>query len=148
MVIYFFVLQLRPYVQHIKLLTSLSLNSFLLALKGFVGRRGWCRDIYSDNAINFVGANKRLIGEFVDLVKNEIIKHYFLENKITWHFIPPRSPHMGGLWEAAVKHTKYHLTRVLNNVSLTYEQFYTLLVQIESTLNSRPLYPLTDDARD
>lgn len=36
-------------------------------------------------------------------------------------------------------------SRVLNNVSFICELFYTLLTQIESILDSRPLIPLTDD---
>ncbi|XP_066256307.1 uncharacterized protein [Euwallacea similis] len=55
---------------------------------------------------------------------------------------------MGGLWEAAVKSTKFHLRRVLGESSLTYEEMYTLLVKIEACLNSRPLMPISNDIND
>lgn len=55
---------------------------------------------------------------------------------------------MCGIWEAAVKSTKYHLRRVLGDASLTYEEMYTLLVEIEACLNSRPLIPLSNDKND
>ena len=67
---------------------------------------------------------------------------------INWHFIPPRSLHFGGLWEAAVKLFKYHLVRVIGNQLLTYEQFTTLATEIEVILNSRPLTPLPSDPND
>ena len=61
---------------------------------------------------------------------------------------PPAAPHFGGIWEAAVKSTKYHIRRVLGDNTLTYEEFSTLLCQIEACLNSRPLTPLSDDPSD
>lgn len=69
-------------------------------------------------------------------------------NRVTWRFIPPRAPHFGGLWEAAVRPMKLHLKRVLGNRSLTYEDMTTLLAEIEGCLNSRPLTPLSDDPAD
>ncbi len=51
---------------------------------------------------------------------------------------------LGGIWEAAIKSMKTHLRRILGEVKLTYEEFSTLLCQIESCLNSRPLVPLED----
>lgn len=60
-------------------------------------------------------------------------------NGIRWNFNPPRAPHRGGLWEAAVKSMKYHLNRVTNGQTLTYEELDTLITKIESVLNSRPL---------
>ncbi|KAJ8947951.1 hypothetical protein NQ318_021048 [Aromia moschata] len=55
---------------------------------------------------------------------------------------------MRGLWESAVKSAKQHLKHVLNNIFPAYEEFYTLTTQIESILNSRPLYPLSTDPKD
>ena len=66
----------------------------------------------------------------------------------SWSFNAPGAPHFGGIWEAAVKSVKHHLRRVLGTHKLTFEEFYTLLKQIESCLNSRPLIPLTEDPSD
>lgn len=87
------------------------------------------------------------LGEFLKTC-NHNVREFSSNEGITWHFIPPRSPNFGGIWEAGVKQVKYHLKRVLNDIVLTFEDFYTILVQIESILNSRPLTPLTTDPND
>lgn len=43
---------------------------------------------------------------------------------------------------------KAHLKRVLKNSLLVYEDFQTILIQIEGILNSRPLSPLSNDPSD
>lgn len=117
------------------------------SLKRFVARRGLCSDIYSDNATNFVGAKNEL--KFVhESVNSDSFQGYLNSCQINWHFIPARSPHFGGLWEAAVKSCKHHLKRILAQTHLTYEEFYTLLTQVEAVLNSRPLCPISEDPND
>ena len=62
---------------------------------------------------------------------------------IKWKPIPPSAPHFGGLWEAGVKSMKTHLRRVAGPRKFTFEEFTTLLVDVELVLNSRPLGPVT-----
>ncbi|GFV39416.1 uncharacterized protein TNCV_1231171 [Trichonephila clavipes] len=62
--------------------------------------------------------------------------------------VNPQTPNHRGLWEAGVKAVKYHLRRVMGNLRFTYEEFLTILNQIEGVLNSRPLYPLSCDPGD
>lgn len=129
---------------HIEPVSDLTAESFLNTLKRFVSRRGLCKDVYSDNATNFISANNKLI-QLKSMIMNESFQSYILDNQIVWHTIPARSPHMGGLWEAAIKSAKNHLQKIAKNVHFTYEHFFTLLTQIEGILNSRPLTPLTAD---
>ncbi|XP_008182367.1 uncharacterized protein LOC103309231 [Acyrthosiphon pisum] len=104
---------------HLELVCDLSTDAFLAALKRFISRRGLCKNIYSDNATCFIGANNTL-NDLKLLMSSEGHKdriHQFMTNhEITWHFIPPRAPHFG--------------------------------VQIEACLNSRPLTPLSTDPLD
>ncbi|XP_076660487.1 uncharacterized protein LOC143363840 [Halictus rubicundus] len=123
----------------------------LPALRRFFSRRGRASDIYSDNATNFVGANKEireLYSFLSDKTNNQAIVESLANQSITWHFIPPRSPHFGGIWEAAVKSLKHHLVRVMGEALLSFEGLLTLTAQIEAVLNSRPLTPISSDPND
>ncbi|GJQ79779.1 hypothetical protein Trydic_g19269, partial [Trypoxylus dichotomus] len=89
---------------HVELVGNLSTEAFLAALKRFVARRGSISNIYSDNGTQFIGANtelKKLLKQLQTQTQTEQVKAYMAHNGIRWHFIPPRSPHFGGLWEAA-----------------------------------------------
>ena len=136
---------------HIELVSDLTTESFLAALSRFFSRRGKCSDIYSDNATNFAGA-KNEIAEIQNLLQsknhNDSVKQSLARNNIAWHLIPPRSPHFGGLWEAAVKSFKHHLLRVIGNNFLLYDELLTLAIEIEAILNSRPLTPVLSDPND
>jgi hypothetical protein len=49
---------------HLELVTSMTTDAFLAAFQRFTSRRRSCKDIYSDNATNFVGADRCLRQEF------------------------------------------------------------------------------------
>lgn len=134
---------------HLEAVSELSSDAFLAALRRFFARRGKSRHMYSDNGTNFVGAAKKLDKDFFAAVKdNAKLVGILAEDRIEWHFIPPGSPHFGGLWEAGVKSMKYHLKRVIGENKLTFEELTTVLAQIEGVLNSRPLYAIGDEADD
>ena len=136
---------------HLELVTELTTDAFIAAPKRFIARRGLCANIYSDKGSNFVGASNDL-HDLYSWLSNETnqtkINQHLLSNRIRWHFNPTESPHRGGLWESGVKSVKHHLRRAMGNTNFTYEIFYTLLTQIEATLNSRPLTPLTENPMD
>ena len=67
---------------------------------------------------------------------------------IEWKFIPPISPWMGGAWEIMVKLTKCALKTVTNDRPMYEEVLRAFLVEVESTLNSRPLTSISDDYND
>lgn len=124
---------------HLELVSDLSSEAFLAALRRFIARRGRCSVIHSDCGTNFVGANNYL---------TQIMQNAAETEKIKWQFNPPSAPHFGGLWEAGVKSVKGHLLRVIGEQILTFEELYTVLVQIEALLNSRPLSELSTDPND
>ena len=55
---------------------------------------------------------------------------------------------MGGYWESGVKRVKHHIKRALGEALLTYEEFYTLLTEVEACVNSRPLAALSSQPGD
>lgn len=135
---------------HLELVSDLSSSAFLAALRRMVARRGAPNHLYSDNGTNFVGANRMLKEEYHDL-KNTLGEEFFheiAELNIEWHFNAPSWPSAGGLWERAVRSMKHHLKRVVGEQKLTFEEYTTLLAQIEACLNSRPLCSLTENADD
>ncbi|XP_072402496.1 uncharacterized protein [Diabrotica undecimpunctata] len=134
---------------HIKLVTELTSEAFLATFRRFAARRGTPNHLYSDNGSNFVGAYKELqkLYKFLENSQSEFVT-ICSQQKISWHFIPPNTPHFGGLWESNIKNIKHHLHRVIGESILTFEEYSTLLTQIEATLNSRPLYPMSSDPND
>lgn len=101
----------------------------------------------SDNVTNFFGASRELVREFdicVKLSAKEISNNYVVRG-FGWKFIPPSAPHIGGLWEAGVKSFNAHFKRLIGQQKYNFEEFTTILVRIESVLNSRPISPLSED---
>ncbi|XP_072403050.1 uncharacterized protein [Diabrotica undecimpunctata] len=134
---------------HLEIATSLTSEAFIACLKRFIARRGRPLQLFSDNGTNFIGAKSELdeISSFLTNNKTELAS-FCANDKIAWKFIPANSPHFGGIWEAGIKSMKVHLRRTMKNNLLIFEEFQTLLVQVESVLNSRPLSPLSSNPND
>ncbi|XP_026744319.1 uncharacterized protein LOC113505711 [Trichoplusia ni] len=135
---------------HLEAISDLTSQAFIAGYKRFVARRGHCSDIWSDNGKNFVGASRELKCLFnaeLSSVASEI-KDWCSSSSVKWHFIPPHAPNFGGLWEAGIKSTKFHLKRIIGESTLTYEEMSTLLAQIEACLNSRPISQISQNPND
>jgi len=73
---------------------------------------------------------------------------YAAQRGVEWSFIPPRSPHFGGLWETAVKAVKHRLLLGVGNARLTADELCTHLVEVEALLNSCPIASPGNDPND
>jgi hypothetical protein len=133
---------------HLELVPDLTSEAFVAALKCFIARRGLIDHLYSDNGSIFVGANRELKVFFKSEEILRQVHSYAGKTQFQWHFIPPNSPHFGGLWEAGVKPLKYHWKRIVGKVLLTFEEFSTSFTQIAACLNSQPLIALSSDPND
>ena len=132
---------------HLELAADLSTNATIQAIRRFIARRGKPRMIMSDNATNLKGASvelKKVISEIDD----RQIRERLSNDQIDWKFIPPGAPHQGGAWESMVKSTKRALYAILKERAPSVETLQTLLAEVESILNRRPLTHITLDSRD
>lgn len=134
---------------HLELVSDYSSQASIAEFRRFIARRGACATLRSDCGTTFVGADSELRQLFTEAsaFSNEIATR-ILDDGTRWVFNPPAAPHFGGIWEAAVKSTKHHLKRVIDESTLTYEEMTTLLAQVEACLNSRPIKALSDDPSD
>jgi len=130
---------------HLEIVSDLTTDAFLAALYRFVARRGTPAHLYSDCGTNYVGTARQLKSIFKDpAVQDQMISHL----PCTWHFHPPAAPHFGGLWEAAIKSSKFNIKYVIGTQILMFEELLTLVTRIEGILNSRPLTPVLSDPND
>ncbi|XP_035231309.1 uncharacterized protein LOC118203164 [Stegodyphus dumicola] len=125
---------------HLELVSDLSAQACIAALKRFIGRRGKPAEIFSDCGTNFIGAKN-----YLKAYTMESLGTYLTDEGVKWTMNVPSASHFGGLWEAAVRSMKFHMRRVIGSQILSQEEFLTCLVEIEAILNSRPLVAASED---
>ena len=134
---------------HIEVVSSMSTNSFLCALRRFLARRGQVRVIRSDRGTNFVGANNELAAEWEQLTKSDgVIHETLLQRKIGWIFNVPEASTHGGVWERVIRTIRKVLNALMTEQVFTEETLTTLLCEVEAIVNSRPLTYVSGDKGD
>ncbi|KAL0871044.1 hypothetical protein ABMA27_004850 [Loxostege sticticalis] len=131
---------------HIEIVSSLSTDSAIMALRRMGARRGWPQVMYSDNATNFRGADKELREAVTEWEPS--LRDYALTQRIEWLYISPGAPHQGGAWERMIRSVKSALRVTLNEKAPRDEVLHTLLVEVEHTMNARPLTHVPVSADD
>jgi len=137
---------------HFELTNNMTAEEFLSALKRFINRRGMCRKIISDNQSTFKKAERILQLSFGDYVSrklnSEAVQTFLAENCISWSYITERSPHRGAFYERLNRSLKEPLRKILGRARLNYTELYTVLTEIEASMNQRPLTYLGSDSRN
>lgn len=70
------------------------------------------------------------------------------QRKYSGNSTPPSAPWWGGFFERMIGLLKNILRKVLGRACLQYEEIYTILCDVESIINSRPLTYLSEDPED
>lgn len=130
---------------HLELVTDNSTTQFLLAFRGFISRRGAPSNILSDNAPNFKLGREVLINELRQISEDKVVKDFSTNTGLQWRFITPLSPWKGGFYERLVGSVKSALKKTTHRNLLDIWNLQTLLTEVESTLNTRPLTPVTSN---
>lgn len=132
---------------HLELAFDMTTDTFILALRRFISRRGYVKLLRSDNGTNFTGAEKELKDALLQLNQTKIIE-FLNKQEIEWKFNPPASPWMGGVWEALVKSVKRALRTITKDRIFTEDALTTFLCEVESIVNQRPLTPTSNNIND
>ena len=79
---------------HIEIAHSLDTDSFLLALRLFIARRGQVQELRSDNGTNFTSGEREL-RESIQAWNHDKMHEQMLQRNIKWSFNPPYGSHHG-----------------------------------------------------
>ena len=131
---------------HLDVLTSLDTDSFLMALRRFIARRGTPAELYSDQGTNFRGGEGEIREAFASMSSD--LQRLLAPQKILFHFNPPAAPHFGGAWEREIRSVKSALYTTVGAQTLQEEVLRTVLVEVEGILNSKPLGYVPSDVSD
>ncbi|XP_071153450.1 uncharacterized protein [Mytilus edulis] len=83
--------------------------------------------------------------EIKRLCESDIVKDTLSTHGVEWRFIPKRAPWYGGFWERLIALTKTSLKKVLGRSQVNMETLQTVVTEIETISNDRPLtYPSSD----
>ena len=133
---------------HLEVLNSLDTDSFLNGFLRFTARRGFPYKVFSDQGTNLVGARKELLLHVKRLDKDRIASEV-AKKGVNWSFNPPGASHRGGLWERCIRTVRRVLCGCMpRNVRLTDETLQTVMCNVESIVNSRPLTKISDCIED
>ncbi|XP_062714070.1 uncharacterized protein LOC134290872 [Aedes albopictus] len=123
---------------HLEVVYSLSTESCIMAVQRFVSRRGLPREFWTDNATCFQGTSNEL--QRLSETTRKAMVEKFTTPQTVWKFIPPATPHMGGVWERLVRSVKVAIGAIIEGPRRPDEEtLETILLEVEAMINSRPL---------
>ena len=113
------------------------------SLKQFIASRGRPERIYSDNGQTFVGAANWIRA----VMKDKRLQTYLTINQIKWQFNLSSAPWWGGQFEWMIGLVKSTLNKTTGNGLLWWKELQEVLLDVEITLNNRPLSYVEDDVQ-
>ena len=110
-------------------------------MKRFVGDRGRPEKVFSDTAKTFKAAAKWL----KNVMTSERFHEYLTSQEIKWQFTLSRARWWGGQYERIIGVSKQSMYKAIGKTTLTFNELEEVLLDLEQTLNNRPLTYVEDD---
>ena len=129
---------------HLEVVGDLSTQTFLRAFRRFAARRSTPRHLISDNGSTFIAGAKQI----QDLCENSEVINFLASRKVEWTFILKRAPWFGGFYERLIGLTKTSLTKCLGRALVTLDELVTVVTEIETMINERPLTYVSSEANE
>jgi len=123
---------------HLDISTSYDTESFLLVLRRFIAIRGSPLKFWSDQGSQLQSANKEMQQAMANL-NRKLLVEFGVVNHIDWDFGPPDAPWQNGCTESLIKSVKKSLTVVIGEQALTFSEMQTVLFEVASLINERPI---------
>lgn len=118
---------------HMELVNDLTAEECVLAFRRFIASRGLPTLVVSDNALYFKLTSEIMAGD------------YGTQSNLKWEFIPNLAPWHGGFYERLVGLVKHCLKRSLGKHQLNDLKLNTIIKEVESVINTRPLTPVCSE---
>ena len=127
---------------HLELVTDMTTDCFVNALRRFVARRKGVSHLYSDNGSNFVGA-ERVLKEDLKKVNQVQVGEGMRKLGIEWSFNPPSASHFGGAWERVIRTIRKIMKSLSPGPLYTNDVLRTVFCEVENIINDWPLTPIS-----
>ena len=111
---------------HKEIAHSLDTDSFQLALRRFIPRRGQVEVIHSDNGTNFTSGEREL-RDAISGWNHQRIHSSLLQKNVKWCFNPDYGSHFGGIWERCIRTARKILQALLREQVTDDESLPTLM---------------------
>ena len=120
---------------HLELCRNLTVAEFLMCFRRFSNRKGLPSLLLSDNASTFKSSSL----EIRKLRSSEKVRTELSNQRVTWQNVTEKAAWFGGAWERLVRSVKRFIKKTIGKTLLDFMELSTLIVEIESILNARPL---------
>ena len=103
--------------------------------------------IHSDNGTNFTSGDREL-RDAISGWNHQSIHSSLLQKNVKWCFNSPYGCHFGGIWERCIRTARKILQALLREQVTDDESLSTLMCEVESIMNSRPITVVPSDPND
>ena len=133
---------------HLEVVESMDTENFLLCLRRFMSFYGCPELIVCDNASQFHLSRQVLAKLWHEAIRSDEVHDFTATNGITWKFIVESASWMAGFYERLVGVVKNSLKAAINGKRLNLTELVTVVYEVSSVVNSRPLVYPEDEVGD